>query len=92
MMSEEAARDPYNQASFDAPKYSVCFMDLAEFLGLKEDVFTKLNETINEEASLIDPQDLVAFSSRKERDERVRSNSTQREQKEMVNKLLEGQE
>ena len=67
-------------------------MDLAEFLGLKEDVFTKLNETINEEASLIDPQDLVAFSSRKERDERVRSNSTQREQKEMVNKLLEGQE
>ena len=30
-------------------------MDLAEFLGLKEDVFTKLNETINEEASFIDP-------------------------------------
>ena len=54
-------------------------MDLAEFLGLKEDVFTKLDETINEETSHIDPQDLVAFSSRKEREERVRSNSTQKE-------------
>ena len=51
MLHEEAARDPYNQSSFDAPKYSVCFMDLAEFLGLKEDVFSKLEETRNEEIS-----------------------------------------
>ena len=42
LLAEEASRDPYCQASIDAPKYSVCFMDLAEFLNLKEDVFVKL--------------------------------------------------
>ena len=75
MLHEEAARDPYNQSSFDAPKYSVCFMDLAEFLGLKEDVYSKLEETRNEEISQIDPADLVAFSARKEREERTKTNS-----------------
>ena len=64
-------------------------MDLAEFLGLKEDVFTKLDETRNEETSHIDPQDLVAFSSRKEREERVRSNSTQKEEKQILNNPLD---
>ena len=39
ILVEEARRDLHvSQEVRDAPKYSVCFMDLAEFLGLKEDV------------------------------------------------------
>ena len=68
LLAEEAARDPYCQASIDAPKYSVCFMDLAEFLNLKDDVLAKLEEVQNEEHEELDAEEPLAYSARKERD------------------------
>ena len=79
MLAEEAARDPYSQSSIDAPKYSVCFMDLAEFLNLKDDVFAKLEEMQNDENENLATEELIVFSARKEREARHRnlhSNST----------------
>jgi len=42
ILVEEAKRDHLGSGAIDAPKYSVCFTDLAEFLGLKEDVMEKV--------------------------------------------------
>ena len=47
LLSEEARRDPYSQESIDAPKYSTCFLDLAEFLGFKDEVMSKYHQVLN---------------------------------------------
>ena len=43
-----------------APKYSVCFMDLAEFLNIKDDIAAKIKalrdeKNLSDEASYISP-------------------------------------
>ena len=43
LLMEESRRDQRSQEAVDAPKYSVCFSDLAEFLDLKEEVSNKVN-------------------------------------------------
>ena len=67
LLAEEALRDPYCQSSFDAPKYSVCFLDLADYLHLKDDVLAKLEEKQKEDKDIVEEQPLV-FSDRKEDD------------------------
>ena len=39
---EEAKRDQLSQEAMQAPKYTVCFLDLAEFLGLKDEIMDKV--------------------------------------------------
>lgn len=51
LLVEEQRRDLIGQEAVDAPKYSVCFSDLADFLGLKDEVFEKVAE-IQEEFEL----------------------------------------
>ena len=75
LLAEEAVRDPYCQASIDAPKYSVCFMDLAEFLNLKDDVLVKLEEVKNQEHDELATEEPLAYSARKERDRPKHSRS-----------------
>eukprot|EP00354_Favella_ehrenbergii_P000797 CAMPEP_0170459270 /NCGR_PEP_ID=MMETSP0123-20130129/6024_1 /TAXON_ID=182087 /ORGANISM="Favella ehrenbergii, Strain Fehren 1" /LENGTH=119 /DNA_ID=CAMNT_0010723819 /DNA_START=276 /DNA_END=635 /DNA_ORIENTATION=+ len=42
LLVEEAKRDQIYQEAQQAPKYSVCFSDLALFLGLKDEVNEKV--------------------------------------------------
>ena len=44
-------------------------MDLAEFLNLKDDVMTKLDEVKNEEHESLGVEEPLAYSARKERSE-----------------------
>ena len=46
---EERKRDQMSQEAQEAPKYSVCFLDLAEFLGFKDEVTRKMAEHEDEE-------------------------------------------
>ena len=39
---EEARRDQLSLEAIKAPKYSVCFSDLADYLGLKEEIMDKV--------------------------------------------------
>ena len=41
-MAEEARRDQFVPEMVEAPKYSVCFSDLAEYLNVKEEVMQKV--------------------------------------------------
>ena len=74
LLAEEAARDPYCRSSFDAPKYSVCFMDLAEYLDLKDDVYSKLEEM--QEQDTVTNEDPLVFSARTEREKQILTRST----------------
>ena len=42
LIVEEGRRDLMGQQAIDAPKYSVCFSDLADFLGLREEVMERV--------------------------------------------------
>ena len=48
LLVEEARRDELGQEANQAPKYSVCFNGLAEFLGLKEEIMEKVAEVEDE--------------------------------------------
>ena len=49
---EEARRDHFVPEMIEAPKYSVCFSDLAEYLNLKDEVLDKVAQYGNEEQEL----------------------------------------
>ena len=38
LLAEEARRDKFEPEMVEAPKYSVCFSDLAEYLNVKDEV------------------------------------------------------
>ena len=42
LLVEETRRDQISEEAKKAPKYSVCFSDLAHFLGLKDEVMEKV--------------------------------------------------
>ncbi len=42
LLVEESLRDQLSDEANEAPKYSVCFTDLAEFLNLKDEVMLKV--------------------------------------------------
>ena len=44
LLVEESRRDQLCPEANQAPKYSVCFSDLAEFLGLKDEIMDKVAE------------------------------------------------
>ena len=44
LLVEESRRDQLCPEANLAPKYSVCFSDLAEFLGLKDEIMDKVAE------------------------------------------------
>ena len=48
LLVEEANRDALCPEALNAPKFSVCFTDLAEYLNLKDDVLAKLAEIESE--------------------------------------------
>ena len=42
LLVEEEEREMRESDTNKAPKYSVCFMDLAEFLNIKDDIAAKI--------------------------------------------------
>jgi hypothetical protein len=52
LLIEEARRDQFSDEANDAPKYSVCFTDLAEFLNLKDEVMLKVAQHDFEDDSI----------------------------------------
>ena len=52
LLVEEDRRDQVSQEACEAPKFSVCFSDLAEFLGLKDEVMHKLAQFDDEDESV----------------------------------------
>ena len=49
LLVEEDRRDQHVPEMIEAPKYSVCFSDLAEYLNLKDEVQKKVNNYDDEE-------------------------------------------
>ena len=53
LLVEEARRDHFVPEMVEAPKYSVCFSDLAEYLNLKDEVLDKVAQYDEEDESVI---------------------------------------
>lgn len=49
---EEGRRDQFSPEVLQAPKYSVCFSDLAEFLGLKNEILERVAQVEGEHDSI----------------------------------------
>ena len=52
LLVEEARRDQLSQEAVDAPKYSVCFSDLAQFLELQDEVMDRVAQLEEEDESV----------------------------------------